>query len=150
MKKIVLLLPVFLITVFFLNSAHAVCVKVAKANLRTGPSKNYEKAWEVFKYMPFLKVGASNSGSWYAVRDVDGDVNWIHKDLISSKIKCAVVKKAEVNVRTGPGTGYSKSPLSPATQYYSFKVLKRKGKWVRVQDEFGNIGWIHVDYLWIQ
>ncbi|MGQ9571025.1 MAG: SH3 domain-containing protein [Thermodesulfovibrionales bacterium] len=35
-------------------------------------------------------------------------------------------------------------------KYYSFRVLKRKGMWVKVRDEQGNIGWIHRNHLWIQ
>lgn len=46
--------------------------------------------------------------------------------------------------------GYAKSPLSPAKKYYSFKVLKRKGQWVKVKDEWGNTGWIHRNFLWIR
>jgi SH3-like domain-containing protein len=100
--------------------------------------------------MPLLKVGISTSGEWYAVKDVDGDVNWIHKKLVTSRYRCAVVKTEEVNVRTGPGTSYSKCFFSPAKKYYSYRVLKRKGMWVKVRDESNNTGWIHRSYLWIQ
>jgi len=148
-KKMSGIFSLILFTVIATSHANALCVNVSKANLRTGPSTNYEIAWVVYKYMPLVKVGASLSGDWYAVRDVDGDVSWIHKKLVTKKYKCAVVKKEEVNVRTGPGTKYSKSFLSPANQYYSFKVLQKKGIWVRVQDEWADIGWIHGDYLWI-
>lgn len=138
----------FLIT--FINSVDALCVKVPKANIRTGPGTNYDIAWEVYKYMPFTKVGVSLAGDWYAVKDVDGDVNWIYKNLLSGGFKCAVVKSDYVNVRTGPGTNYQESKFSPAERYQSFRVLKRQSPWVKVKDELGNIGWIHSDYLWIQ
>ncbi len=150
MKKILVALGMILSVLFILRHSNALCVSAQKANLRAGPSTNYEIVWEVYKYMPFVRVGVSLSRSWYAVRDVDGDVNWIHKKLITEKYKCAVVKTEEVNVRIGPGTNYSKSSLSPAKKYYSFKVLRRKGMWVRVRDELGNIGWIHRNYLWIK
>jgi SH3-like domain-containing protein len=150
MKKIATILSLFFVSFLLSTSAYAVCVKVKKANLRTGPGTSYEKAWEIYKYMPFLKVGASVSGDWYAVKDVDGDVNWLHKKLITSAFKCAVVKKATVTVRNGPGTNYKKSSISPATQYSSFRVLKKKGNWISVKDEWDHTGWIHKDYLWIQ
>jgi SH3-like domain-containing protein len=35
-------------------------------------------------------------------------------------------------------------------KYYSFRVLKIQGKWVRVQDEYGDKGWIYKPLLWIQ
>lgn len=150
MKKISVIIFIILFTVIIINPANALGIKVSKANLRTGPGKSYEIAWEVYKYMPLLKVGVSSSGNWYAVKDIDGDVNWIHKKLVTDKYQCAAVKAKEVNVRTGPGTNHSKSFLSPAKQYYSFKVLQKKGKWVKVKDEWGKTGWIHSSYLWIQ
>ncbi len=150
LKKSISLLLFIAISLLWSAQAYPLCVKINKANLRIGPGTGYEKAWEVYKYMPFLKVGMSISGDWLAVKDVDGDVNWIHKKLITTSFKCAVVKKASVNVRKGPGTNYSTSSLSPAAQYSSFRVLKNKGKWVRVKDEWDHIGWIHTDYLWIQ
>jgi len=150
MKKIFVALGMILSVLFILKHSNALCVSAQKANLRDGPGTNYEIAWEVYKYMPFSKVGISLSGEWYAVKDVDGDVNWIHKRLLTSRYRCAVVKTGEVNVRTGPGMNYSKSFFSPAKKYYSFRVLKRKGMWVRVKNEQGNIGWIHRNYLWIQ
>jgi SH3-like domain-containing protein len=149
MKKLYVALYIIL-SVFILRSANALCVKTDKANLRTGPGKNFEKIWEVYRYMPFVKVGSSLSGEWYAVKDIDGDVNWIHKRLLTDKYRCAVVKKEEVNVRTGPGTNYSKGFLSPARKYYSFRVLKIKGPWVKVRDDRGGVGWIYRNFLWIQ
>lgn len=149
MKKLFFVFCIIL-SIFILRHANALCINTEKANVRIGPGTNYEVIWEVHKYMPFLKVGVSLSGEWYAVKDVDGDVNWIHKRLLTNKYKCTVVKTDNVNVRTGPGTKYPKSSLSPAKKYYSFKVLKRKGAWIRIKDEWGGIGWIKRNYLWIQ
>lgn len=134
---------------FAVESAHALCVKVPKANVRSGPGTGYEIIWEVYKYMPFRKMGVSLSGEWYAVGDVDGDVNWIHRSLLTGSYDCAVVKTAQVNIRSGPGTNYPKASFSPAKQYHTFKVLKKKGKWYKLRDEWGDTGWIHKNFLWI-
>jgi SH3-like domain-containing protein len=151
MKKTFAMMYVFfLIMIITPNCSYALCVKVQKANIRSGPGTSYEKVWEVYKYMPFKKVGVSLSGDWYAVRDVDGDVNWIYKSLVTDKYHCAVVSKEEVNVRSKPGKNQPKSFLRPAKHYDTFKVLKRKGIWVRVKDEWNNIGWIHSNFLWIR
>lgn len=150
MKKMNSVLLAVIFSLLTAGYANALCVNAQKANLRSGPGTNYGIAWEIYKYMPVAKVGVSLSGEWYAVSDVDGDVNWIYKRLLTDKYKCAVVDMDEVNVRTGPGTNYSKSPLSPAKKYYSFKVLKRKGQWIKVKDEWGNTGWIHRNFLWIK
>lgn len=150
MRKLTLAVLTVLFILFTAHESPALCVSVAKANLRTGPGTGYDVVWEIFKYMPLVKVGVSVSGKWYAVKDVDGDVTWIHRDLVTSKFHCAVVKTDTVNVRTGPGTRYRKSPISPAKQYYSFKVEKRRGGWLKVRDEWGGRGWIHRKFLFIQ
>lgn len=136
--------------IFAVNPAHAVCVSVSKANVRTGPGTWYQKLWDVYKYTPLQKIGVSVSGDWYAVRDVDGDMVWIKKGLVTSGYGCAVLKSDNINVRTGPGASRPLSFLSPAHHYDSFRVMEKRGRWVKVKDERGGIGWIHKDYLWVQ
>lgn len=127
----------------------ALCVKTSTANLRSGPGTQYEKVWQVYRFMPLEKVGVSNSKDWYAVRDVDGDVSWIHKSLVTGSFRCAVVEAKVVNVRTGPGTRYPRRFSEPAKQYDSFRILRTKGAWVKVKDEWNAVGWIHKNFLWI-
>jgi SH3-like domain-containing protein len=118
-------------------------VKVPKANLRVGPGTGYEVGWTVYKYFPFKKVGTSLSGKWYAVEDTDGDVLWIHQSLVTSRYRCAAVVSDKANVRTGPGTRYGKLFSEPVIRYYSFRVLKETGAWVKVRDVDNNTGWLH-------
>ncbi|GBD96268.1 MAG TPA: hypothetical protein ENG83_02905 [Nitrospirae bacterium] len=148
MKKGLVLIFV-LFSLFVLNDySYALCVNVPEANLRGGPGTKYEKTWEVFKYMPLKKL--SKKGNWYKVKDVDGDIHWVYRKLVTDKFRCAVVKVDKANVRSGPGTGYSKKALSPVLKYDSFKVIKIKPSWVKVIDEFDDTGWIFRKLLWIQ
>jgi SH3-like domain-containing protein len=147
MKKGLLLLSFFSILIIFTSTSHALCVNVPEANLREGPGTKHDKTWEVYKYMPFKKIG--EKGNWYKVSDVDGDTHWIYKKLVTSKIECAVVKVDKANLRTGPGTNYKQSPLGPADKYVTFKVIKRQGSWVKVMDELGETGWIFRKLVWI-
>ena len=130
------------------SAAMALCVKADTANLRSGPGTKYEKTWQVFKYMPLKKI--SKKGDWYKVKDLDGDTHWIYRRLVTSKYRCAVVKARKANIRKGPGKKYRRTEISPAIKYDSFKVLKVKGSWVHVIDEFGEKGWIFRKLLWIQ
>jgi uncharacterized protein YgiM (DUF1202 family) len=139
------LLMVFL-SFFIHNSTYALCVNVPIANLRSGPGTKYEKTWEVYKYMPFKRL--SKKGNWYKVKDVDGDKHWIYRKLVTNKYDCAVAKK-RANIRKGPGMGYRILGLSPVIKYESFKVLKTKGQWVNVMNEYGDKGWIFRKLLWI-
>lgn len=147
MKRVFFCGLIFTLLLTFSSYALALCVNVPKANLRKGPGTNYEKTWQVFKYMPFKKL--TKKGAWYKVQDVDGDVHWIYEKLVTDEFDCAVVKVDEANVRSGPGLKYGKNNLSPVIKYESFKVIKRKGSWVKVTDEFGDTGWIFRKLLWI-
>jgi SH3-like domain-containing protein len=84
------------------------------------------------------------------LRTGHGTVLWIHKSLVTTRYRCAVVGTDEVNIRTGPGTRYGKRFSDAAKKYYSAKILKVKGSWVRVVDPDGDIGWIRKDYVWIR
>lgn len=148
MIKIYFAFPVcFFLLILMYTYSYALCVNVSDANLRSGPGTKYEKTWEVFKYMPFKRL--SKKGNWYKVQDVDGDKHWIYNKLITDKFDCAVTKTDTANIRSGPGTQYKKKSISPSLKYDSYRVIKRKGKWVKLRDEFGNEGWIFRKLLWI-
>ena len=141
-----LLLPIALI--FIVNPAHAICIKSSKANLRMGPGTNYKILFKVFKYMPLKKL--KRKGDWYRVQDVDGDIYWVHRKLITSDFKCAVIKKDETNLRTGPGTKFEQPVWSPVKKYFSVKVVKQNQNWVKVLDETGDQAWVYRPLVWIQ
>lgn len=147
MNRTFFLTAVFTVIFFAAGSVNALCVNVPEANLRSGPGTKYEKTWEVFKYMPFKRL--SKRGNWFKVQDVDGDRHWIYRKLVTGKFNCAVVKVDKANIRSGPGTRYREKHFSPALMYDAFKVLTRKGKWVKIVDEFGEKGWIFRKLLWI-
>jgi uncharacterized protein YgiM (DUF1202 family) len=149
-KKMRAILPLMVILLYSGGTAQALCVNVSVANVRSGPGMQYDIVWKVYRYMPFKKVGTSISGDWYAVRDVDGEVSWINRTLVRSDVRCAVVKSVRTNVRKGPGIRYRKTSSSPAQQYASFKVLGRRGHWLKVRSEWGETGWIHKSNLWVR
>jgi SH3-like domain-containing protein len=151
MKKILVFTAIFVLVFFMLSlSAQALCVRVSTANLRTGPGTRHKVAWQVYMYMPLEKVGRSTDKNWYAVRDSDGDISWIHKNLVTGSYRCAVVNVEKARVRRGPGTGFAMAEDSPASQYYSYRVISRKRGWIKLRDEWGATGWIRKDLLWIR
>lgn len=150
MKKISFCAIFFFISTSFVlsNNAYSLCVTADTANLRAGPGTKYEISWQVFKYMPLKKL--SKQGNWYRVQDFEGDTHWIYNKLVTDKYKCAVVNVDEANVRSGPGTKYKKTILSPLILYESVKILNTKGSWVNAMYESGDTGWIFRKLLWIQ
>ncbi len=55
------------------------------------------------------------------------------------------VRAREANVRSGPGTEFE--ILWGAGRYYPFKVLEKRGGWVKVKDFEGDIGWVYSKLL---
>lgn len=130
------------------STSSALCVSADEANLRSGPGTNYDKTWEVYKYMPLEKL--EKKGLWYKVRDFEGDVHWVYGPLVTSQYKCAVVRDDKANVRTGPGTNYDQVIYSPVLKYYTFKVITVSGDWAKVVDDYEDTGWIFKKLLWIR
>ncbi len=130
------------------ETAEALCVKDKKAYLRSGPGKHNEKLWTVLKYYPFRQIG--REGSWLKVRDLDGHIFWIYRKLTTKAYMCAVIKNDKTNLREGPGTNFPQVKWSPIDKYFSMKVLKIKGTWVRVVDSVGDKAWVHRSLVWIQ
>lgn len=103
---------------------------------------------EVLKYMPLQKVG--EKGSRYHMQDVDGEKHWVYRKLVTNSMRCATVKVASANVRSGPGTNHETLFSSPLEKYCCLKIIETRGDWVRVEDELSNKGWVCKLLLWIQ
>ncbi len=133
---------------FVTGEASALCVTSSEANLRNGPGTRYSVNWRVFTNMPLRKL--AQRGNWYKVQDVDGDKHWIHRNLVSNRLHCGVVKADRARVRTGPGKRYGQLDWSPARKYYAFQVLYQSGQWTKIRDEYGDMGWIARSLTWQQ
>lgn len=128
-------------------SAFGLCVKVKMTTLRMGPSEKTQKSWEVARFMPFKKV--EDRGKWFQVQDLDGDRHWVRAADVSDKLRCAVVISDTVELRVGPGRKYHLFTKYPAKKLDSFRVLKKKKKYVLVTDDYRNRFWIPANSLWM-
>lgn len=141
------LVQIFIVlALFYAPPLEALCVSVAKANLRARPSVNSPITWRVGRYMPLLKL--SSRGKWYKVQDLEGTKHWVYRRLVSSQMDCVVVKNRFTNLRTGPGTKYKKSAMLFAERYFAFKKLDRDGGWLKVQDDYGMNYWVFDRNVW--
>jgi SH3-like domain-containing protein len=139
---------VLIIAVLFLETpdtfgAQRLAVKAKIANVRYGPGINYEILWQVEKYHPIKVIG--RKGRWYRFKDFEGDTGWISKRLVK-KISAVITKKGKCNIRSGPGTKYR--ILFVAEKGIPFRVIKRKGNWIRIQHADGDKGWIYRSLVW--
>ena len=124
-------------------AARALCVSAPRANLRAGPGKEHRISWEVNQYMPLVQVGQKED--WIKVSDVDGDIHWVYKELVSDEIQCVTVSEKKANIRQKPSSGAKK--WFTVEQYTSFKKAGEKDKWVEIEFK-GKTMWVFHTLVW--
>ncbi len=124
-------------------AARRVSVKVSVANVRKAPSRSAEVVWQVAKYHPFVVLG--KKGEWYRCRDFEGDTGWVSRAVLS-EVPTVITIKDDCNVRSGPGT--KNRVLFILDREIPLKVLSRKGRWLKIEHEDGDRGWIHASLVW--
>lgn len=124
-------------------SAQRMTVDVSTANIRSGPGTHYDVLWKVERYHPIEVI--RKSGNWYYFRDFEGDKGWVYDDLVK-KVSSVIVVKDKCNVRSGPGT--NNDIVFTVERGVPFKVMDRKGNWIRIQHADGDKGWIHKMLVW--
>jgi len=123
--------------------AKRLTVAVDVANIRSGPGTKYDILWKIGKYHPLNIL--EKSGSWYHFKDFEGDQGWVHRSLIQ-KIPAVITRINKCNIRSGPGTSFK--ILFAVDKGIPFKILKRKGNWIRIEHSDGDKGWIHKSLVW--
>ncbi|CUH76132.1 SH3 domain-containing protein [Tropicibacter naphthalenivorans] len=127
-------------------------------NLRTGPSTGYH----VIQKMPHAsRVEVLRApGKWVKLRAASGRVGWAHSGWLSPQrphVKpdthtaqgvrfVDAPRHAGLNLRSGPGTGYTVVKLM--RDGARVEVLGRKGQWLLVRHaRSGHVGYAHRAYL---
>jgi len=143
MKPYITILTI--LSILFSSTAFAerLAVSSPTANIRSGPGTNYDILWKVEKYHPLFILKKNNG--WYHFRDFEEDEGWIHESLVN-KTPTVITKSETANIRSGPGT--KNKILFTVDMGIPFKVLKRKGKWIRIEHADGDKGWIHKSLVW--
>ncbi len=134
-----------ILLILFSNAAFAERLAVSSdtANIRSGPGTNHDILWKVEKFYPVLILKKTNV--WYHFRDFEEDEGWIHESLVN-KTPTVITKSDTANIRSGPGT--KNKILFSVDKGIPFKILKKKGKWIRIQHADGDKGWIHKSLVW--
>ena len=140
-----LFLSLFSLIIFSpsVQAAERMSVKVGLANVRTKPDAKSEVAWQVTKYHPFLIL--KKKGDWYECKDFEGDRGWLFKKLLV-KTATVITLKENCNIRSGPSS--KNRILFIVDREVPLKVLKREGRWIKVEHEDGDHGWIHASLVW--
>ncbi|MGK3960068.1 SH3 domain-containing protein [Sorangium sp. So ce118] len=123
--------------------AELLSVKVPVANFRAGPSTSEPVEFTATRYYP-VKV-LEREGGWCKIKDFEGDLAWV-ADRLLAKVKTIVIKVPRGNVREAPTT--SAEVAFQTERGEVFKVLDRKGRWLRVVSVGGAKGWVREDLAW--
>lgn len=123
--------------------AKMVSVNRPMVNMRSGPGLNSSVAWQLDRGYPLQVIGTR--GRWYRVRDFEGDVGWVYAPLTSLQPH-VVVKKAKVNIRSGPGTRYR--VVAKANKGVVFRTVKSIKGWIKVRHHDGVTGWVARHLVW--
>ncbi len=124
-------------------AAERVAVKGSVANVRAKPNTQSDTLWQIEKYHPLLVM--EKKGAWYRFRDFEGDEGWIHKSLVD-KSNTVIVRVRRANIRSGPGTEHGL--VFDADKGTPFKVLQKKGRWLKIEHADGDVGWIFSSLVW--
>ena len=121
-----------------------ISIKSDQANIRVGPSKNYPIVIKYIKKNFPLKV-VDEYNEWRKVEDVQNNVGWIHKSLISGKRTGLIISLKEKNVEVYNSV-YGNAIGKIGTQNIVF-IEKCKINWCSIT--FNNYsGWINKKNIW--
>lgn len=74
-----------------------VTIKAKEANVRVGPGTRYPTKWVIMKqYMPVEIIAEFEY--WRQIKDINGDIGWVHKSVLSSRRGCITINKNPVDV----------------------------------------------------
>lgn len=128
-------------------AATAYVQATANVNVRSGPGTGYSKLGQLAKGQTVEKLGAS--GNWTKI-SYNGKNAYVStqylKDVLSSETASAsyVQATANVNVRSGPGTGYTK--LGQLSKGQTVEKLGTSGSWTNISYN-GKTAYVSTQYL---
>lgn len=102
--------------------ADGLCVTTATAQLRKGPSSREQVTWTVGRYTPFIRE--DREGNWYKVRDLDGEIHYIHAGSVTQKLKCVAVRSKYARLKMAPDAKPpQQAAYNYAEKYVAFKLV---------------------------
>lgn len=130
-----------------LNSqAGVVATSGSRLNVRSGASTGSTVVASLNKgsYVTLI----SKSGSWWRVEYANGEYGYCHSDyitLVSGSASTVSTQSSSLNVRSGPGTSYSK--VGSLAKGQTVIVLSTSSGWSRVLYHGSKTGYVSSQYL---
>jgi SH3-like domain-containing protein len=124
-----------------------VSLKPDKVNVRAGPTRDHEVAWQFTRSGLPVEITAE-SDNWRRIRDWEGSEGWVYHSLLSGRRTAMVTAKNKnelvplFNVADEQGAVVAR--LQPGV---AATVRKCTGKWCHIAGS-GFDGWIAQERLW--
>lgn len=119
-------------------------LKNETTNMREGPSENNRIKWVYHRKGLPVEVIASYD-VWRRVRDMDGEVGWIHTALLSRERTVVIHGKADAPVRVGADT---KADVVAEAKPGAIGQVRHCGVFVCQVKFAGAEGWVDRNRLW--
>ncbi len=127
------------------NTTRTASVNVSILNVRSGPGLQHTRTTQV-TLGAVLPVLAEQPG-WVQVALGGGKSGWVSAQYVTLKSTSAQSAKVTVsvlNVRSGPGTQYSRT--TTVSQGTVLTVISKQGEWLQVKLPSGQTGWVMAQY----
>jgi SH3-like domain-containing protein len=118
-------------------------LKVDEVNMRIGPGSRYAIKW-VYKHEGLPVEIIQEFDAWREIRDSDGTVGWVHKQMLQSK-RMAVIKSKIGVLKKSPEE--NAGPVIRAESGVIGKIIECEINWCRIQIS-GHKGWIPKASIW--
>lgn len=120
-------------------------IKAGKANVRTGPGKNYHVKFTYnIRYMPIKVIGKYDN--WNEIEDFEGERGWINRNLVSRK-RTIIVRTAKSFVNMHSAATKKSRILLKLQDNVIAKLIGCKTNWCKVEIR-GKKGWLKSDSVW--
>lgn len=120
-----------------------ISLAASEAYMRTGPGRQYPRAWVYRRRMLPLEV-IDEHGAWRQVRDFEGVTGWMHVSLLSSR-RTAIILGATRKLYSDPNP--ASAVRITAEPGVIGDVIACDGIWCQLTID-GTEGWIERRYIW--
>jgi SH3-like domain-containing protein len=118
-------------------------LRADRVNVRTGPGMRYPIVWVFVRQGLPVEITAAFD-LWRRIRDIDGEVGWIHTSLLSRERAAIITGEARPLYRDPDSTS---PPVALAEAGVVGRVLQCREAWCELS--IGRIrGWTHRTSLW--
>jgi SH3-like domain-containing protein len=124
-----------------------VSLKADRVNVRAGPTKDHQVAWQYTRSGLPVEITAE-SENWRRIRDWEGSEGWVYHSLLSGRRTAVVTEKTKDALVPLHGKADAASAVAARLQAGVLATVRRcTGNWCRVSIA-GFDGWVEQERLW--